>query len=236
MMILACDTSSASCSAALYEDGVILSSITINKDREHSKILMPMIEELYEKCDKDPSKTDILVSNIGPGSFTGLRIGLSVMKGMAKALNIPLYTYDTFKVQGESFSTFNGNILILNDALRKTFYSSLIKFKDNESTKLENDEVRTFEEIKELLKKYDEPILISGDALIKYGEEVNELFPHAIKAPFYNNLPSSESLISLALKSIKKNEPIDENPTPYYMRKPQAVREYEEKQNKQNEG
>lgn len=229
MIITALDTSGPTCSCALWQDGKILASINVNRDREHSKILMPLIEELYSLSKLKPSETDYFVTNKGPGSFTGLRIGMSAIKGMAKALNKKTYSFDTFIIQSEALSHFKGYILVLEDALRKTFYSTLFSNKDGKMERILEDGVRTIDEIKDLLKDYkEEEIIVTGSALVNYSKEIRLSFPGIVMNNSLDIYPDAKYLISLCLKAIENNIGPDDC-LPYYMRKPQAERELEEK-------
>ncbi len=229
MIILACDTSGTNCSCALMKDGTILSEYNINSGKQHSSLLMPMTEEIYEITGTDVSLTDAFAVNQGPGSFTGLRIGLSVFRAMAKALGKPIYGFDTFTIQAYPLRYFEGNILILNDALRKTFYSSLMLGKGGKTQKIAEDAVRDLTDLKELMKDKDDlPLLIAGDGLLKYRDDIEEAFPHAVPVKDSEILIRASSIAALTEEALKNGEKPGEV-LPMYMRKPQAEREYEAK-------
>ena len=87
MRILAMDTSSVNATVAVCDENKILGEYTISGDRAHSQIIMPMLDELLQKCKLDISDIDVFAVALGPGSFTGLRIGIAAMKTFAVTLN-----------------------------------------------------------------------------------------------------------------------------------------------------
>lgn len=89
MLILACDTSNSTCCAGLYENGKELEYEVSFETRTHSETFMPLVERVFNKAGKKYSDLDALAVTTGPGSFTGIRIGVSTVKGMALALDIP---------------------------------------------------------------------------------------------------------------------------------------------------
>lgn len=89
MLLLACDTSNSTCSAGLYDGGKELEYELSMENRTHSETFMPLVERVLNKADRKYSDLDVLAVTTGPGSFTGIRIGVSTVKGMAIALDIP---------------------------------------------------------------------------------------------------------------------------------------------------
>ncbi|MFB0918759.1 MAG: tRNA (adenosine(37)-N6)-threonylcarbamoyltransferase complex dimerization subunit type 1 TsaB [Clostridiaceae bacterium] len=237
MLILAVDTSGSNCSCALEKDKVLIAETNLNFEKQHSVLLMPMIEDMFKKVEMTPKDLSHLAINIGPGSFTGLRIGISVVKAMSKALGIPVYTYDSFQVFASSAAYFKGNILVVSDALRNTYYSKLFYSDGNNLSSVSNAEVRDMEELKDLVDSKDlsKDLLIIGDGLIKKSASFKEAFPDSILTGNHLNIAHSSVLADMAHKDVLNEVVPTEDILPLYMRKPQAVREYEAKYGELND-
>lgn len=227
MLILAADTSGSNCSVALMRDEELLAEYNMNFGKQHSVLLMPMIEDLMQKTEVTPRDLTHLCVNLGPGSFTGLRIGLSVLEAMTYALNIPLYGYHSFAASAQSLKHSDRNILILHDALKQTFYSAAIQNTPQGQTELLSPEVRDLAELKSHFRE-GEPLLIAGDGLIKYREAIQSAFPQARLAED-SVIQRASNLARLCKSDVDRQIPPGDTTLPRYMRKPQAQREYEAK-------
>lgn len=120
-LILACDTTQGACSAALYQDGILAADIK-PMQKGHAEALMPMLENLLSEAEIDVAAVDRLAVTHGPGSFTGVRVGLSAMRGLALATGAPLKTYSTLEVMARGTDT-DLPLLVAVDARRETFYA-----------------------------------------------------------------------------------------------------------------
>ena len=119
-LILACDTTQGACSAALWRDGVLAAQLA-PMAKGHAEALMPMIDILFQESGVAISALDRLAVTHGPGSFTGVRVGLSAMRGLALALARPLKTYGTLDVMARACAC-DTPLMIAVDARRETFY------------------------------------------------------------------------------------------------------------------
>lgn len=225
MLILAVDTSGSNCSVALFRDDVFLGETNMNYGRQHSVLLMPMIEELMTQTGIRPNELTHLAIDLGPGSFTGLRIGLSVVEAMAYALKLPLYGYTSFAAAHEPLRHIQGDVLILHDALKQTFYSAAWHHEAGSITQTLTDEVRSLEELLELFGS-DAGLIIAGDALTKYGQAIHKAFPQAILIED-SMIQRASHLARLCLRDVQAGVAPQGTHLPRYMRKPQAQREYE---------
>jgi N6-L-threonylcarbamoyladenine synthase/tRNA threonylcarbamoyladenosine biosynthesis protein TsaB len=237
MLILAVDTSGSNCSCALLQDDILIGETNVNYDKQHSVVLMPMMAEMFQRVNLKPADLTHLAVDVGPGSFTGLRIGISVLKAMSQALQIPLYSFDSFAVYAEAVKYFQGAILTVSDALRSTFYTRLFQSDGRELTPLSGGEVRDMEEIKDLLAGPAKAmkLLITGDGLVKQRTLFAAAFPEAALTDNRQNLAYASALAKLAQVEILGEVAPEGGTTPLYMRKPQAVREYEAKHGKFND-
>ena len=98
MKVLAVDTSSKLCSVAILEDTNLIKKLELDNGLTHSETLMPLIKQLLNECELNLSNIDLLVSDIGPGSFTGIRIGVSSCKAFSDSLNIPCVGVSSLEV------------------------------------------------------------------------------------------------------------------------------------------
>lgn len=225
MIILAVDTSSSNCSVAVSKDGSLLASCDINYEKQHSVILMPILEGILEKVNLKVKDVDLFVNNSGPGSFTGLRIGLSTLKAMSLSTNKQLIGFNSFEALSEPHRYAGRDVLIIIDALRNTFYSAILKFENNEWKYITEAKVRDINEINDLIKE-NPNVLITGDGVKK----INEIKGTALVADQFFSISYASSLLSLAERKVSLmglSELNKENVLPIYMRKSQAEREYD---------
>ena len=135
MIILSIDSSSKVATAALLNNDEVLGEYVLNNKREHSVLLMPMIENLLKDCNLTINDVDGYVVSKGPGSFTGLRIGMATIKGLSFGSSKPYISISTLDALAYSSINFNGLICPIMDALRENVYTGLYK---NNNGELEN--------------------------------------------------------------------------------------------------
>lgn len=132
MIILALDTSAAAASAAVIRDGYLTGEITIRNGKTHSQKVIPMIDRLLQMLDHKPEDLDLLAVAYGPGSFTGLRIGVVTVKAMAYALNIPVVEVSTLMALAYTVNETEGLVCPIMDARNRQVYTGIYKI-SNES-------------------------------------------------------------------------------------------------------
>ena len=125
-LVLACDTTQGACSAALYRDGLLAAHIQEMR-QGHAEALLPMMAELMDEAGVTPQDINRLAVTNGPGTFTGVRVGLAAMRGLALALKRPLKTYGTLHMMALATNMESGRhdgpVLVAVDAKRETFYA-----------------------------------------------------------------------------------------------------------------
>ena len=121
-LILACDTTQGACSVALYQDGVLARQCEEMR-KGHAEALMPMLETVLAETGIDRNAVTRLAVTHGPGTFTGVRVGLSAMRGLALALDLPLKTYGTLAVMAAAHKYADDPLLVAVDAKREIFYA-----------------------------------------------------------------------------------------------------------------
>lgn len=248
MIILAVDSSSKVATVALMKDEKLLGEITLNDKKEHSVILMNIIEDLLKNNNLTISDIDGYVVSKGPGSFTGLRIGMATIKGLSFGSSKPYVSVSSLDALAFSAANFDGLICPIMDALRNSVYTSLYKSstqypvntvesadtnsKDESSVTLErllDYSALDIDELVELIKAKDEKVIFIGDGVDKYKDYLIKNCPNCYFPPNHLNLVRASSLGELGSLLLKKGAFDDPNSAPFYLKKPQAEREYEQR-------
>lgn len=163
MKILALETSAKSVSAAVAEDGVILASAYQNNGLTHSRTLMPLVDSMLHNASLTLDDIDLIAVAHGPGSFTGLRIGVSAAKGLAWAKGLPCCGVSTLEAMARGVSDFDGLIVCAMDARRQQVYHALFRSENGVLTRLCGDCAIGLEELADQLRGLPQPKLVVGD-------------------------------------------------------------------------
>lgn len=163
MKILAIETSAKSVSAAVVENGVPLASAYQNMGLTHSRILMPLVDGMLSAAGLRVRDMDLLAAANGPGSFTGLRIGVSALKGLAWALEKPCCGVSTLAAMARNLAHMEGLIICAMDARRSQVYSALFLAHDGVLTRQCPDRAIGLAELAEEIKNRPEPKFVVGD-------------------------------------------------------------------------
>lgn len=171
MKILSMDTSSDVCSVALLEDDRIIDEIHNESEREHSQSLMPMIKELLEKNNITLDDIDLVASGIGPGSFTGIRIGIATTKAFSDAKNIPVVGVNSLEAQAYMVllkeEKENSKILSMIDARNENAYVAVYRYKNDNLSVYKNPEIMSISNAPEYLDFKDNVYIIGNVPLEK---------------------------------------------------------------------
>ncbi len=229
MIILSIDSSSKVATAALLEDGNLLGEITLNNKKEHSTILMTLLENLLENCNLDIDSIDGFVVSKGPGSFTGLRIGMATIKGLSFGGNKPYVSISSLDALAYSIAPFNGIICPVMDALRNNVYTALYKSCNGNLEQIMDYSALDINELVDMLNEKGENVMFIGDGLNNTKEYILENCNNCFFPPNHLNLVRASSLGELGLLKLKNGEYDDSNSAPFYLKKPQAEREYEKR-------
>lgn len=165
MKILALETSAKSVSAAVTENGTVLAQSYQNRGLTHSVTLMPMVDSMLSAAGLTPDDIGLVAVAHGPGSFTGLRIGVSAAKGLAWAKELPCVGVSTLEAMAWNASDFTGIVVCAMDARRQQIYNALFRADKGRLTRLCDDRAVSLELVaQELAARYGgEEILIVGD-------------------------------------------------------------------------
>lgn len=229
MKILGIDSSAKSASVAVVENGKILSSFFINTGLTHSQTLMPMIEDTLKCANISLDEIELIAVNKGPGSFTGVRIGVAAAKGIADTKKIKCVGISTLESMAYNLLPFNCIACAVMDARCSQVYSALFDITDGQVKRLEDDVAISISQLEEKLKDYSKPIIFVGDgADLCYNTigKNNENTGLAFEAYKYQNAVG----VCLAAQNYDASQFTDSfELVPEYLRLPQAERELKNK-------
>ena len=228
MKVLGIDTSAVVCTAALIEDEKILAARTVSDGLTHSETLLPLVKEIMEEQNTRLSDLDCIAISHGPGSFTGLRIGISSVKGLAVSANIPCIGVSTLEALAQNGKSYEGFVICaVMDARRGEFYNALFSVRDSVLVRICEDRAIHGAVIAEELTSY-EKVLILGDGAGKFVQQ-NPQYADSL-APVDICFQSGASVAKLALSLLNQGKTIScQEISPRYLRLPQAEREWNEK-------
>lgn len=220
MKILAIESSNQTMSVATVDEGLLVAEYTTNGNLQHSTQLMPAIEHILKGSNWHPSDLEQIVVTKGPGSYTGIRIGVTIAKTMAWSLKKPLIAVSSLKLIASNASYFQGLIVPLIDARRKNVYAGVYRVENNILTEVIADQHLPSERLFELLKKEKQPVLFIGQDVSMFKQDITDsLGDQAVIANQKDWLPRASNLINLALRE----EVVDAHLfTPEYLKKPEA--------------
>lgn len=230
MKILALDTSGPNCSVSLVDDEKIIANFNINNGITHSETLVPLIDELFKFSKMSISDVDAFACSIGPGSFTGLRIGIATIKGFALSLKKPVISIPTLLSLAYNVPYFDGIVCTVLDARNDNVYSALFNVKGK--PEMIGDYITdTIDTLIDELKKYNSNILFVGDGSISFKERFeNEFKERAFFMPSHLNEQTALSVAKAAYDKVLLNDYDSVDAMhPLYLRKSQAERALEEK-------
>ncbi len=230
MKILAVDTSATSASVCVAQENKIIGEFSINTALTHSQTLIPMIEQLAEKTGVTLDNIDAIAVNAGPGSFTGVRIGVAAVKGIAFSRNIPCVSVSTLESMAYNMLDNDCIVCSVMDARCSQVYNSLFRVKDGKVTRLTEDRALSLTDLKLDLQKYNEKIILVGDgAEITFNYFENSL-QNVFLASVNNRVQKASSIACVAFKKINNGGTLNASELmPVYLRLPQAQRELNKK-------
>lgn len=225
MKILAVETSAVSASCALLEDDHLTGEYYVNTKKMHSQTLMPMAEHLLACCGVSPAEIGLYAVSAGPGSFTGVRIGIAAIKGLSIVRNVPCASVDTLEVIAQNACLFPGIVCASMDARRSQVYNAVFDNTRGQMERICEDRAIDAAELAAELEKLKKNIILVGDgAQICYNnfKKANNILLASPNQRFQR--ASCVGLLgyrqALAGKTLTAEQVL-----PIYLRLPQAVRE-----------
>ena len=234
MKILALESSALAASACLCEDEFLIAQSYENSGLTHSRTLLPMAEQLLRGCGVELREVDIFAVAAGPGSFTGLRIGVSACKGLAWALDKPCAKVSTLEAMAWNLAVLPGGLCPVMDARRSQVYNALFSSDGERIQRLSPDRAISLEELEEELKRAAQPQILMGDgAQLCYDYFAPRGLPVRM-APPNLRFQSAWGVARAALDQARAGELISARDlTPEYHRLSQAERERLERQRRE---
>lgn len=228
-MLLAFETSAKAASVALFQDGKLLGESYQNTGLTHSQTLMLMAEDLMKNCGATVSDLTGVAVAAGPGSFTGVRIGVAAAKGLSWGQEIPCWGVSTLESMALGFGLQEGYILPTMDARRAQVYTALFSVKNGVVSRVFEDQAIALAELKEKLPS-DMPIFLVGDGSALTYNTLKEEILSLVMPPEHKMHQRAVGVGLAALAAMARGEAGDgETLTPNYLRLSQAERERMEK-------
>ena len=227
MKILAFDGTAKAASVAVADGDRILAHYTVDNGLTQSELLLPMAEDMLRGLKLSFSDIDLYATSVGPGSFTGVRIGVSLIKGLAFGRNIPCVGVSTIEALAENLRGLRGIIVPCMDARRGQVYSATFISDGKNLTRLCEDRAISLRDLAEELRQYEgESIYISGDGYSVAKKALTDLEINLSDTPELLILENAASVAKVALKKYESGDvSSDSELSPVYLRMPQAERE-----------
>lgn len=227
MKILAIESSAVTASVAIVDEESVLANYTINHKKTHSQTLLPMIDEICRMTETEVEDLDAIAVSIGPGSFTGLRIGVATAKGIALAKDKPMVEVKTLEALAYNLYGSSKTIVPIMDAKRKHVYSAIYKFEEGKLVELRKTNLISIEDLTKELNESYEDVIFLGDGINVASDYFNEnLSINYSFASLLNRLQSAASLGLRALDLAKEGKLVSSDEVkPDYLRPSQAERE-----------
>lgn len=230
MRILAFESSAKAASAGLLEDGVLLGESFLNNGKTHSATLMPMAERLLTDCGVKASDLDCVAVAIGPGSFTGVRIGVAAAKGLAWAAEKPCCGVSTLEAMAHQMIAQRGIICPVMDARREQVYNALFSSDGETLTRLAPDRAISLAQLQKELENAENPIFLVGDGSKLCYNTLKTAVPNLVFPPAHLEFQRAGGVALAAYPLALAGRLTDpEKLIPNYLRLSQAERERQEK-------
>ncbi len=232
MNILMIDTSGPACGAAIMREGCIVYEAQLTNKQTHSQRIMPMVDSALTMSDMRIEDIDVFGAVVGPGSFTGVRIGVSTVKALAHAAGKPCVSVNALEALAANICTFDGIVCPILDARAKQVYGAI--FKDGK--RILEDEALKLTLFLDQVEQMGEHALFLGDGVNVFEKAIEErLGEKAHFAPVQHRSLRAGSACALAAAKLEAGEVPDDYRTllPLYLRAPQAERERAARQAKE---
>lgn len=232
MKILAVDSSAKTASVAVTDGETLISECFVNAGLTHSRTLMPMVDNALTQADMKIDDIDAFCVNAGPGSFTGIRIGVAAIKGLALCKDKPCAGVSTLEAAAYNFIDENCLVSVSMDARCNQVYTALFRCDNSKIIRLCEDKAVSVDELCEELSAYDEKIYLAGDGaeicFNKFKEKLNNVVLSGENRRY-------QRAYGAALAALNNEELFSSssNLAPVYLRLPQAERELKLRINKE---
>ena len=230
MLILALDSTAVVASVALCRDETPIAAFTVKNGNTHSETLLPMVESVLKTAGYTVNDVDLFACSVGPGSFTGVRIGVSTVKGLAFGRNKPCVAVSTLEALAENLIPAAGLLCPVMNARRGQVYNALFRYENGALHRLCEDRALAATELEAELLGMNEPVTFSGDGVGEIKRLCCDI--EMSKVSDYLIDQNAVSVAKCALRAYQSGAfCTDAELSPVYLRLPQAERERLAKQN-----
>ncbi len=230
MKILAFETSAKAASVALTQEGKLLGECYQNTGLTHSQTLMVMAQDLLQQCGVAISQLDAVAVAKGPGSFTGVRIGVAAAKGLAWGAELPCVGVSTLSAMAAGLGAWQGYVCPVMDARRSQVYNALFHVDCGKYTRIREDRAISLQELGEDVKNLSQPIFLVGDGSVLCYNTLLEAVPALVRPPEHR---MHQRAVGVALEAQRMMHegaiPPAAELVPNYLRLSQAERERNER-------
>ena len=231
MKILCLDTSAKTAAAAIVEGDRILAESCVNVGLTHSQTVMPMLDGMLSSARISLEEIDLFAVSHGPGSFTGIRIGIGAVKGLAQGLNRPCFGVSTLEALAYNFHGLDGFVCPVMDARCRQVYTALFCGRGETLIREWPDQAISIDELAEKLLQLPAPATLVGDGAELCFGLLRERVPGIRLAPPQLRLQRGSSVGFAAEAALKTAPPMTPAQLmPVYLRLPQAERELQKKE------
>lgn len=230
MKILAVDTSATAASVAVAEENKLIGEFSINTALTHSQTLIPMMNELLKNIGLSVNDIDAVAVNAGPGSFTGVRIGVAAVKGIAFPNNLPCVSISTLESMAYNMLGNDCIVCSVMDARRSQVYNALFRVNGCTVVRMTDDRALSLTDLKLKLMNINEKVVLVGDGAVLCSDFLDSELENVTLSPFNNRIQTASSVAYAAFEKINKGETLTADEImPVYLRLPQAQRELNKK-------
>ena len=233
MLLLAFETSAKAASVALLEEDRLLGECCQNTGMTHSQTLLVMAQDLLGQCGKAVEDVTHVAVAAGPGSFTGVRIGVAAAKGFAWGRELPCCGVSTLEAMALGAGIWSGYVCPVMDARRSQVYNALFRVDRGAYTRVCEDRAIALSDLSRELKQLDGPVFLVGDGSVLTHRTLREEIPSLVLPPEWKQHQRAVGVGLAAKKKLDDPHAWDGAAlVPNYLRLSQAERERLEKMNK----
>lgn len=230
MKVLGLDTSTLMTTCGVIDENILLGEYSLNQDMSHSEKLVPMVKEVLDNLKLKVEDIDVFGVSTGPGSFTGLRIGIATIKAFAHIFDKPIVGVSTLEALAFNLP-YNDVVVPMIDARRDRVYTGIYKWEGEILITIMEPTVMEIDTLLDLLDKDYKNIVVNGDGSLLFKERILNKLKNKVRfATLGQNMCRASSICELALIKYKKGI-VDDYFTlaPDYLRESQAQRELNER-------
>lgn len=226
MLILAFETSAKAGSVALMNDTALLGESYQNTGLTHSQTLMSMAQTMIESCGYTPGDVTAVAVAAGPGSFTGVRIGVAAAKGFAWGAELPCYGVSTLEAMAQQLGVWQGYVLPVMDARRNQVYTATFRADHGKLERVCQDRAISLEDLEKEIKILSDLIFLVGDGSVLCYNALKEAVPQLVLPSEHRMHQRAAGVALVAKEQILAGVPGDAAALePNYLRLSQAERE-----------